>query len=232
MRILRLCAATAILAIGLAPLANADDISGEYLETRTCDVYTGPCFANGQVGITGRNALLAWNIEKGSFQGVDLAGLKVILSVRAADTLGFGGGVVIHPDPIKSVVLVDERATPEQRSALVAFAKEAAGRVAGTVVRVEPVAIDMSIDHLDMVGKLTAGDIVEVETRKLGTGDCVCSNEQVFYPPLTDVDSAEPAYTVKGTFKGRGLGSRWEAPRTRGSFLATFRHSSEKLAAK
>jgi hypothetical protein len=26
---------------------TAAEISGEYLEARTCDVYTGPCFANG-----------------------------------------------------------------------------------------------------------------------------------------------------------------------------------------
>jgi hypothetical protein len=231
MRILSLFCATALLAAWL-PAAVGDEISGEYLETRTCDVYTGPCFANAQVGTTGRDAILAWSIERGSFQGVDLAGLKVVMAVRAADTLGFGGGLVIHPDPIKSVVLVDQKANARQRDALVAFAKERAGRVAGAVVRVEPVAIELDIDHIDMVGRLRAGDIVEVETRKLGRGDCVCSNEIVFYPPLTDVDSYEPAYTVSAGFKGRGLGSRWQAPSTRGSFLATFHVGGAKLAAR
>jgi hypothetical protein len=229
MRILYL--ATAFFLACLAA-AKGQEVSGEYLETRTCDVYTGPCFANGQVGITGKDALMAWSIDSGSYQGVDLSGLKVIMAVRATDTLGFGGGVAIQPDPIKSVVLVDERADARQRAALVALAKERAGRVAGTVVRVEPVAIEMSLDFQRMEGKLSAGDIVSVETRKLGVGDCVCTNERVFYPPLTDVDSAEPAYTVVGTFKGRGLGSRWEAPRTRSSFLATFRMSDEPLAAR
>ncbi len=226
-----LCLLAAFVTMVL-PGAKAEDITGEYLETRTCDVYTGPCFANGQVGIAGRDAVMAWSIEHGSFEGVDLSGLKVVMAVRAADTLGFGGGVVIHPDPIKSVVLVDAEATDTQRQALVRFATQRAGRVAGTVVRVEPVAIDMSVDHLQMVGKLRAGDAVEIETRKLGSGDCVCTNEQVFYPPLTDVDSAEPAFTVIGGFRGRGLNSRWETPRTRSSFLATFHGSEEKLAVR
>ena len=44
------------------------------------------------------------------------------MSVRAKDTLGFGSGMVIHPDPIHSVILVDARATSEQQQALAAFA--------------------------------------------------------------------------------------------------------------
>src|SRR4051794_38286977 len=166
-----------LAALLVAPLlAQAGEPTGDYLETRTCDVYTGPCFANGQVGLCGRDAVMAWSIDSGSFKGVDLAGLKVILAVRASDTLGFGGGVVIHPDPIKSVALVDKRANAKQQDALVAFATQQAGRVAGTLVRVETVDIEMSIDHIDMVGKLRAGHIVDIETRKLAKGDCVCSN--------------------------------------------------------
>lgn len=222
----------ALLLVSLCPLTVAEEISGEYLETRTCDVYTGPCFANAQVGTTGRDALLAWSIDRGSYHGVDLAGLKVVMAVHAADTLGFGGGLVIHPDPIKSVVLVDKNANSDQRAALVAFATQRAGKVAGQIVRVEPVAIEMSIDHAEMVGQLRAGSAVEVETRKLGRGDCVCTNEQTFYPPLTSVENSAPAYTVKATFQGRGLGSRWQAPGTRSSFLATFDVSNEQLAAR
>lgn len=221
-----------ILAATNLSSARAEGLSGEYLETRTCDVYTGPCFANAQVGTTGRNAVLAWSIDQGGFNGVDLAGLKVILAVRAADTLGFGGGLVIHPDPIKSVVLVDESANSAQRAALVAFVKQQAGQVAGEVVRVETVDIEMALDHVEMVGRLRAGEIVEIETRKLGRGDCVCTNEQVFYPPLTEVENYEPAYTVQGSFQGRGLGSRWQAPNTRSSFLATFRVDTAKVAAR
>src|SRR5687767_4038276 len=104
----------------------AAEITGDYLESRTCDVYTGPCFANSEVGLTGRNAILAWSIDQGSYRGVDLTGLKVVLAVRANDTLGFGSSLVVNPDPIKSVVLVDERANDEQRAALVEMVRERA----------------------------------------------------------------------------------------------------------
>src|SRR5262245_13579821 len=104
------------IALLFAPaLALGEDLKGDYLETRTCDVYTGPCFANGQVGLTGRDAILAWSIDRGTYEDVDLAGLKVVVVVNAADTLGFGGGLEIQPDPIRSVIIVDEKANPRQR---------------------------------------------------------------------------------------------------------------------
>ena len=202
--------------------AQAAEIEGDYLEARTCDVYTGPCFANAQVGLTGQQAILAWSIDQGTHQGVDLAGLKVILAIRASDTLGYGGGVVVRPDPIKSVVLVDERATLEQQAALVDFARTSAGNVAGEVVRTEAVAIDMKLDHVAMVASLNAGKEVNVQTRKLERGDCVCSNEEAFYPPLTLVENSEPAFTLEGDFAGRGLGMKWTTRRSRSAYLATF----------
>jgi hypothetical protein len=210
-----------VLMAGCASVGAAD-IRGDYLETRTCDVYTGPCFANGQIGLTGQQAILAWSVDEGSYDGIDLKGLKVVMSVRAKDTLGFGSGLVIHPDPIRSIILVDARASSEQQQALAAFARERAGEVAGEVVRIAAATIDLSIDHVDMTAKLTAGKEIQVETRKLEKGDCVCSNESRFYPPLTAVDNSAPAYTVDASFSGRGLGAQWTAPRTRGAYLATF----------
>ncbi|HEY4311114.1 MAG TPA: DUF1326 domain-containing protein [Pirellulales bacterium] len=219
---LRLCGLSSIVLFSLAAGLCAAEIRGDYVEMRTCDVYTGPCFANSQVGLTGNQAILAWSIDSGSYQGVDLTGLKVVMTVRAKDTLGFGSGVVIHPEPIRSVILVDESATPDQQQALASFARERAGQVAGDVVRIAAMPIDLSIDHVDMVARLQAGKEIQVVTRKLGTTDCVCSNEKTFYPPLTVVENAAPAYTVDASFTGRGLGAQWSSPLTRSAYLATF----------
>lgn len=222
LRILKGALPALCVAMLTASASAADSVTGDYLETRTCDVYTGPCFANAQVGLTGKEAILAWSVDSGSYRGIDLTGLKVVAAIKATDTLGFGGGLVIRPDPIKSVLVVDERATPEQREALIEFAKERGGRVLGQVARVESSAIEMSVDHAGMVGKLAAGKLVQVETRKLGASDCVCTNEEIFYPPLTKVSNSAPAFTVTGSYAGRGLGTKWESPLTRSAFLATF----------
>ncbi|MEX0675716.1 MAG: DUF1326 domain-containing protein [Pirellulales bacterium] len=217
-RILSICALVALVA---APAVFAGDLKGDYLETRTCDVYTGPCFANGEVGLGGNDAMMAWNIERGSYEGVELAGLKVIVVTTASDTLGFGGTLAINPQNIRSTIIVDKKATGEQHDALVSFATRYA-RHSGEIVKVVASPIEMTADHFELVGTLKAGDLAEITTRKLHKGDCVCSNEMTFYPPLCDVKNAAPAYTVVGHFAGPGLGTAWSNPGTRSAFLASF----------
>jgi hypothetical protein len=214
-----LCAALVVCG---ATAASAAEISGDYLETRTCDIYTGPCFANSEVGLTGQYAILAWSIDEGTHNGVDLTGLRVVVAIRASDTLGWGSGLEVNPDPIRSVVLVDDRATPEQRDALLDFVRTRAERIAGNVVRVAAVPIELSLNHVRGTANLKAGREVEIATRALEDRDHCCSNEIVFYPPLVEVENAAPAFSLKGRFAGRGLNARWNVPDKRSAFLATF----------
>jgi hypothetical protein len=212
---------SALMASALASAALAGDLKGDYLETRTCDVYTGPCFANGQVGLAGKDAIMAWSIDRGTYDGVSLAGLKVVVVLNASDTLGFGGTLIHYPDPIRSVIIVDAKASPRQRDALVQFAVEHAKHT-GEVAKVISAPIAMELDHFASFGTLMAGDIAQITTRKLGSGDCVCTNEATFYPPLCDVRNAVPAFTVEGGFAGPGLGTHWSNGNTRSAFLASF----------
>ena len=53
-RYVSLFALTALFAA--APL-HASTITGKYVEARTCDVWTGPCFANAEFDLTGKNAV-------------------------------------------------------------------------------------------------------------------------------------------------------------------------------
>ena len=116
------CASVALVVI--PAIASAGDLKGDYLETRTCDVYTGPCFANGQVGLTGKDAIMAWSIDRGTYEDVDLAGLKVVVVINASDTLGFGGGLVSvsRPDQIGDHRRCVGHAATARRAGAVRFA--------------------------------------------------------------------------------------------------------------
>ena len=218
----------AVLSILLAaPLSAAGTIQGIYMETRTCQVYTGPCFANAEIGLAGKNAIMAWKIQQGSMdcgdQGdVDLAGLSVVLVTRASQTLAFRG--VDDPRTLKSVILVDQRASSAQREALIQFARHHAGRAGKDIVRIDSVAIDMKLDLLELRGELSAGTQVRLKTRKARPEDCICSNESAYYPPLASVENFVPGVTIEGRFNGRGLGTRWSTPGDRSSYMATFNY--------
>jgi hypothetical protein len=223
-----LCGALTAMASFLAAAPADADIEGHYLESRTCQVYTGPCFANSEVGLTGKDAVLAWSIQKGSHGGVELSGLKVVMALRASKTLGFGG--IREAGKMKSVIYVDRKATAAQQLALVDFAKQHTGRAGEEVVRVTPAPIEMSLDIATLSGKLDVGNKlsggkksdVRLITRKARPDDCICSNETAYYPPLTEVANFVPGVATVGEFKGRGLGSRWSMPGARNVYMGTF----------
>ena len=78
----------AVAGLGLAAEIPAHSIYGNYVEARTADVYTGPCFANSEVGLVGNLAVMGWSVSKGAWQGVNLDGLFVVGVVRAHHTFG------------------------------------------------------------------------------------------------------------------------------------------------
>jgi hypothetical protein len=199
-------------------------VSGSYVEIRSCDVYTGPCFANAEMGLEGQEAILTWAIRKGEIDGVNLDGLHVIAVVRAKETLGDVGRFPARES--RSVLIVDKTATARQRDALVRFAREKAGSLLGTTVKIEsaPISVDVCLAGCSKDGcaSVRAGRLVEVETRCLGGNDHVCGNEDLYYPPLTQVAGARAAFTTSGVFRGDGLDTRFNEANRRSAYLASF----------
>src|SRR2546426_8124085 len=214
--ILVLCLGAGLALAGGLPSRN---IYGNYVEARTADVYTGPCFANSEVGLTGQLAVFGWRVTKGSWSGVALDGLGVVGVVRASSTLG---DVYHSAYPVKAVLIVDSHANAEQRLALQSFAKRMGGDLLQDVVRVDYQPIDLTFANNDlhsMKAMLTAGTLAKIQTRAMNENDHVCRNEQVWYQPLTKVQHAMPAVAVAHTFKGEGLGEKWSSPDKRSAFV-------------
>jgi hypothetical protein len=224
-----------VSAVGILALAgfsfgaeiSTQNIYGNYVEARTADVYTGPCFANSEVGLVGNLAVFGWNVTKGSWQGTNLDGLSVVGVVRAHHTFG---DVYETAYPVKAVLIVDSRANVEQRVALQSFARHMAGDLLQDVVRVDYQPIEMTFANNDihsMKASLVAGDLAKITTRALKEGDQICHNEEVWYHPLTKLDHAMPAYSVANQFEGQGLGTTWSSPDKRSSFIGSFVTASE-----
>ncbi|HEY6249555.1 MAG TPA: DUF1326 domain-containing protein [Candidatus Angelobacter sp.] len=212
-----------VLTIVLATTAFAQ-IKGQYVETRSADVYTGQCFANGEMGLVGDEAIVAWHITGGSWDGVPLAGLSVVGAIKASATLGDPFG---KPYPAKSVLLLDRQATPQQREALINFAQEMGGELFRHVVKVMDVPISMQVlqEHHGSAS-VHAGSFVTVETRPIGDKDHLCGNETTFYPPLTPTTHAMPAVALTDEYQGQGLNDTWTLHDKRSAFVGTFEKTS------
>lgn len=202
--------------------AQAQRISGDYIETRNADVWTGACVANGELNLAGDQAILAWRVNQGEWKGVSLDGLGVIGVVKAAATLG---DQFNNPYPAQAVMIVDARATAEQQKALVSFAQEMAGELLKNVVDIKVAAIKMDLGHHgmhDVKTSLRAGDLVGVETRAIGAGDHLCGNENVYYQPLTKLVHSMPAVAELDQYDGPGLGVIWTLHGKRSAFVGSF----------
>ena len=222
MRRLSLIAAAGAVLLSLSITGQAQQIAGDYMETRSADVWTGPCFANGEVNLVGDQAILAWKVNKGEWNGVSLKGMSVVGVVKAGATLG---DPYSNPYPAKAVLIVDENATAEQQKALVHFAQRMGGELLKNVVSVEVAPIEMKVEHEGAHhGKalLRAGDLASIETRSIGDKDHLCGNEEIFYPPLAEMSHAMPAVAEVDRYKGPGLGVSWTLHGKRSAFVGSF----------
>ena len=208
----------------------AQEIRGDYMETRSADVYTGQCFANGEVNLVGNEAILAWHVQTGTWDGVPLQGLTVAAAVRANGTLG---DPYESPYPAKAVLLVDDQASPQQRAALVRFAKHMGGELLNNVVQVIPTQMELAVsaEHHG-VAMLRAGRFATIKTRGIDGKDHLCGNEVTFYPPLTETAHSMPAVALTDSYSGPGLDVSWDLHGKRSAFVGTFAGSGRQQIAK
>jgi hypothetical protein len=213
------------------PATARAQVTGDYVEARTADVFTGPCFSNAEVFIYGSQAVMAWKVTGGSYRGVDLAGLSVAAAVKGSTTFSED-----KPADARAVVIVDERADSRQHEALVALARELGGARLGNVVDVKSAPIKLKVEAhakneaaheahgMPHAPRATfwAGGLAQIVTRPLDERDHFCGNEVVAYPPLSKGVQVLPAYTLGHEFKGAGLGSRWDDPNCRSAFVGKF----------
>ena len=199
----------------------AGHVSGQYIESRTADVYTGPCFANSEVNLTGQEAVLAWHVDKGTWENVSLDGLSIAAVVRASATLG---DAFSNPLPAKAVLIVDQRANPAQRDALVKFAQAQAGKLLSDVVATESQPISFTVDaRKHGTASLQVGNLATITTRAITDTDEICHNEDVYYQPLVShLTHAMPAVASRSSYSGNHLGSTWNDSNRRSAFVGTF----------
>jgi hypothetical protein len=213
-------------------LAQAVEVQGDYIEARNADVFTGPCFSNAEIFIYGKQAVMAWKVNQGTWKGVDVAGLCVAAAVQADTTF-----TQDNPERARAVLIVDSRADERQRSALVDMAKTLGGARLGNQTPVVATRMQLKLERQHAASEsehqahfmpqaprasFWAAGIAQIVTRPLDDRDHMCGNEVVAYPPLSTSVEAKPAYTLSHEYKGDGLEARWDDPNCRSSFVGRF----------
>ncbi len=208
--------ALAAIFVSTGSLSAGPVIFGEYVEARTCDVWTGPCFSNSEANTTGEMALLGWNVRRGQWDGQDLDGLNIAVAVRAAGTLS-----TENEGAIRAVVFLDEKASDAQGKALLSMVRTLAGKYLKNIVDIRRTAITYAREGDEAT--LQVGETARVRTKALNLCcDAHCGNEQLAYPALSAADHLSCAKSIEHFFVGSGLDARWSDPMKRSAMLGEF----------
>jgi hypothetical protein len=211
------------LSVGLSSLmfatlaAKPASVTGTYVEARTAEVFAGACVVNSEGGTTGREALLAWKVDKGQVNGVALDGLAVVAAIASDINLGIheiGGEAATA----RAAIYVDARASAAQRKALVSMVRSLAGPLIGSVVQETAAPIQFA-DNGHVISVST--DTVKLAVQKHLDHDASCGNKQ-WFSPMTRVDHADMGTTDQNEFSGPALCTKWSDPNKRSSFFGTF----------
>ena len=209
----------ALIGLAVIPLAagGKNTASGAYVEARTAEVFTGGCIMGSEAETVGKQAVLAWKVDRGTVNGVSIDGLSVVAALAGDRNLGIeeiGGG----KPAVKSALFVDSRANAAQQIALVALANELSNGLVGTIVQVTPAPIQFA-DHGGEIS-VTAPQ-VSLDISKHMSHDPTCGAMQWFHP-LAAVDKADMGLAAEHAFTGSGLGTKWSDPNRRSAFFGTF----------
>jgi hypothetical protein len=213
----RMMVLAGLVALSGSSLLAGTSISGKYVEARTAEVFTGGCIMSSEADTVGKQAVLAWKVDRGSFNGISLDGLSVVAALSGDVNLGIHeiGG---QRATVKSAVVVDARANAAQRIALVAMATELAKGNIGTVVNVTSAPIQFTENEHG----------VNVSTNQIALGvskhldhDPTCGSMQ-WFQPLASITDATMSQTEEHSFTGSSLGTKWSAPNKRSSYIGTF----------
>ena len=197
--------------------SDGNSLSGVYVEARTAEVFTGGCLMSSEAETTGRQAVLAWRVDRGNLNGVPLDGLIIIAAVVGDKNLGIhelGGARPVS----RTALFVDERASAVQRTALLGMAKKLSGDLMGTIVSIQSVPIQFADQGHEIA--VTAPKIA-LNVGKHAEHNAGCGAEQWFHP-LASVTDATIGMTNENSFSGSELGSKWSDPDKASAFFGKF----------
>jgi hypothetical protein len=194
--------------------AESNGLRGVYVEARTASVFAGACHYNGELTTAGREALLAWSVESGSWDGVQLAG------VRALAVVGSESNLTDSLATRRSELVVDSSASAAQAAALARAFESAYGRVLGRVVGVRRAPVSFHAEGKTYKVVEYGRAVLDVEAMP---DDLCCRMPQmVWYTPLVPVEGRKVGHTRAAGYAGGAAGEAWQRAGENSAFYGGF----------
>jgi len=197
------------------PLTAADAPRGSVMEVHSCELYAGGCVVSSEQPQDGRYMLRAWDFSGGSYNGIDLQGLKFGVLQFSSDNLA-------EPETHSgdAVVYLPDSATPAQRTALVDWLKSSQPDFHPAKLQTQVVPIVFAKASAGYL--FTAGTGVSVETGSLESCPSGGCGESLWYEPRTVTGPFTVAVNRVLLVHEPLLKLTWDQGSSRNIFLARF----------
>lgn len=203
----------ALSALVFSSRAENVSLRGDYVEVRTASVFAGACHYNGEVVTTGRDAMMAWNVTSGKWQGVDLTGVRVMAIVSAEANLSEGNAAR------QTEIIVDSGASRTQALAMLNALKEKYAAPLGKIVSIRSAPISFVRNGRTYA---VAADDAAINVEAMPNDLCCKMPNLVWYTPLVALENRKVGYTSKALYSGNAVGEPWSRSGENSAFYGSF----------
>lgn len=200
--------------IAFTPKAESAGVHGDYVEVRTASVFAGACHYNGELTTTGRDALMAWHVTSGEWNGVDLGGVRFVAVVSADENLSDANAAR------RSEIVINDDATHTQAAAVLDLLKSKYSGTLGQIVSVRSAPVSFS--HEGKSYSVSASDVALLNIEAMPNDLCCKMPSMVWYSPLSPLENRKVGYTRKALYAGNAVGDAWQRSGENSAFYGSF----------
>jgi hypothetical protein len=194
--------------------AETASVRGEYVEVRTASVFAGACHYNGELTTAGRDALMAWNVKSGAWQGIDLTGVQAVVIVSAAENLAEKNAAR------QAEIIIGENASDAQSRAMLEALKSRYAASFGKIISVR--RGPLSFEHKNKAYSVTADNFASINIEAMPDDLCCKMPQLVWYSPLVALENRKVGYTTKALYAGGNVGEPWQRSGENSAFYGSF----------
>jgi hypothetical protein len=206
--------AVAVAASAFVFSSRAENVSlrGDYVEVRTASVFAGACHYNGEVTTAGREAMMAWNVTSGKWQGIDLTGVRVMAIISSDSNLG-------DKDAARQSEIVIDSSTRSQSLAMLNAIKEKYAASLGNIVKVRNAPITFVREGRTYA---VAADDATINVEAMPNDLCCKMPNLVWYTPLVGLENRRVGYTTSASYSGKTVSEQWSRSGENSAFYGSF----------
>jgi hypothetical protein len=177
-------------------------VSGDYIEARSNEVYTCGCLYSGQMTTAGKEAILAWRIARGTYQGTPLVGVRVS-AVVVGDT-----NLSAYDDPRRTALYLDGVTSDAQQQAVVTLWQQKYAGALGRITSVHRAPINFT-QQGDAI-RVSIPGLVEIQARKARLPADAHPGSYLWYEPFVSLRNSSLATALDYEYSGKDFQRQWQ----------------------